>query len=284
MRRAPERKAERRAAGGFLVTTVAAGILALVYWRGGNPRLEGILLALALAGLGYGFVVWGRELLPQGPVEEQREVLPTSEEDRDSFEESLDRPDMVERRKLLTRTLGLAGAAMAAALVFPIRSLGPNPGRTLERTAWRRGSRVVDEKGRLIRAEDVVAGGLLTVFPEGHNHGITAADSQAVLVRVQEGEERPLPGRENWSPEGILGYSKLCTHAGCPVGLYQADTNELLCPCHQSAFNVLDGAAPVFGPATRALPQLPLEVDGEGHLRAMGDFSDPVGPAYWERP
>jgi ubiquinol-cytochrome c reductase iron-sulfur subunit len=284
VRQATERKAERRAAGGFLVTTVAAGILALVYWRGGNPRLEGILLALALAGLGYGFVVWGRELLPQGPIEEQREVLPTSEEDRDSFEESLDRPEMVERRKLLTRTLGLAGAAMAAALVFPIRSLGPSTGRTLERTAWRRGSRVVDEKGRLIRAEDLVAGGLLTVFPEGHNHGISSADSQAVLVRVQEGEERPLPGRENWSPEGILGYSKLCTHAGCPVGLYQADTNELLCPCHQSAFNVLDGAQPVFGPATRPLPQLPLEIDGEGYLRAVGDFSDPVGPAYWERP
>ena len=140
---------------------------------------------------------------------------------------------------------------------------------------------MVDERGRPIKPDDLAVGGLITVFPEGHT---SAADSQAVLVRVEEGAARAKPGRADWSPEGILGFSKLCTHAGCPVGLYQADTNELLCPCHQSAFNVLDGAEPVFGPATRPLPQLPLEIGDDGVLQARGDFSGPVGPAYWERP
>ena len=276
-----ERGAERRAAAGFLLTVVAAGTLAVVYWQGGQPQLEGVLLALALAGLGYGFVVWGRELLPEGHAEEEREVLPTTEDERESFEESFERGGTIQRRKLLTRSLAAAGAALAAAFIFPVRSLGPNPGRTLERTAWRRGSLLVDENDRPVRADDVSEDGLITVFPEGHTHD---ADAQAVLMRLPEGLVRPLPGRQDWSPEGFIAYSKLCTHAGCPVGLYQADTHELLCPCHQSAFDVLDGAQPVFGPATRPLPQLPLEIGEDRVLRARGDFSSPVGPAYWEMP
>ena len=108
-------------------------------------------------------------------------------------------------------------------------------------------------------------------------------DAQTVLVRVGDGTLAPRPGRESWSPEGLLAFSKVCTHAGCPVGLYQADTHQLLCPCHQSAFDVLDRARPTFGPATRALPQLPLVVDDEGYVRAQSDFHEPVGPAYWDR-
>ena len=80
-----------------------------------------------------------------------------------------------------------------------------------------------------------------------------------------------------------IAYSKICTHVGCPVGLYQADTHELLCPCHQSTFDVLDGARPRFGPATRSLPQLPLAVDGDGFLTAQSDFTEPVGPGFWNR-
>jgi ubiquinol-cytochrome c reductase iron-sulfur subunit len=85
-------------------------------------------------------------------------------------------------------------------------------------------------------------------------------------------------------PEGLIAVSKVCTHAGCPVGLYQATTHQLLCPCHQSAFDVLDGAKPVFGPAAAPLPQLPLEIDADGHVRSRGDFVAPIGPAWWSRP
>jgi ubiquinol-cytochrome c reductase iron-sulfur subunit len=103
-----------------------------------------------------------------------------------------------------------------------------------------------------------------------------------VLIRPS-GTLRPRPGREGWTPDGLVAYSKLCTHVGCPVGLYQAQEHLLLCPCHQSTFDVLDGARPVFGPATRSLPQLPLEVDEEGYLYAGGDFSGPTGAGFWDR-
>jgi ubiquinol-cytochrome c reductase iron-sulfur subunit len=176
--------------------------------------------------------------------------------------------------------LGLAAAALGAAAVFPIRSLGPSPGRSLQRTPWRAGTRLVGEDGDPITVEDIPLGGFLTVFPEGH---VGSADGQTVLVRVDPDANRPRPGRKDWAPDGLLAYNKVCTHAGCPVGLYQAASHQLLCPCHQSAFDVLDGARPVFGPATRSLPQLPLAIDAQGYLRARSDYTEPVGPAYWNR-
>jgi ubiquinol-cytochrome c reductase iron-sulfur subunit len=172
----------------------------------------------------------------------------------------------------------IALGALGAAAVFPIRSLGPKPGRSLFQTAWRRGSRLVTSDGTPVAAGDLPIGGVLTVFPEAH---IAAADSQTVLLRVDPVTFRPLPGRETWSPQGYLAYSKICTHAGCPVGLYEQSTNRLFCPCHQSVFDVLEGAKPVAGPATRPLPQLPLEVGPDGVLRAQDDFGQPVGPGYW---
>jgi ubiquinol-cytochrome c reductase iron-sulfur subunit len=108
--------------------------------------------------------------------------------------------------------------------------------------------------------------------------------SQALLIRVDPALLRLPAGRSGWAPRGYIAFSKFCTHAGCPVGLYRASTHKLLCPCHQSTFDVLEGARPVFGPTTRALPQLPLDVDAEGYLRAKGDFSAPVGPGFWELP
>jgi ubiquinol-cytochrome c reductase iron-sulfur subunit len=164
--------------------------------------------------------------------------------------------------------------------VFPIRSLGPAPGRALLTTAWHPGARLVDQDGRLIRTDTLEVGGTLTAFPEHAEH---AADAQVVLIRVADGLLEPRPGRETWSPRGYVAYSKICPHVGCPVGLYQADTHELLCPCHQSTFDVLDGARPNFGPATRSLPQLPLEIDREGFLVAQADFDEPVGPGFWNR-
>jgi ubiquinol-cytochrome c reductase iron-sulfur subunit len=102
-------------------------------------------------------------------------------------------------------------------------------------------------------------------------------------MRVEPGLIVPLPGRETWTPDGYVVYSKICTHAGCPVGLYQRETQQLLCPCHQSSFDVLHHAKPVFGPAAAPLPQLPIELGADGFLRATGDFSEPVGPSFWRR-
>jgi ubiquinol-cytochrome c reductase iron-sulfur subunit len=173
-----------------------------------------------------------------------------------------------------------AGGALALAAVFPIRSLGPAPERALLTTAWRAGVRLVDVDGRPVRVDTLEVGGTTTAFPDHAEH---AADSQVVVIRVEDGAIRPRPGREDWSPRGYIAYSKICPHVGCPVGLYQADTHELLCPCHQSTFDVLDGARPSFGPATRSLPQLPISIDREGFLVAQGDFDEPVGPGFWNR-
>lgn len=264
-------KDEARAAAGFGVTVLAAIGLAVVYAGGGQPQLEGVLLATALAGLAYGFVTWGHRLLPQGPVEQARHDLASTEADRRGVEADFDRGGVVERRTLLKRMLGLAVAALGAAAVFPIRSLGPSPGKSLERTPWKAGSRLVTEDGTPLSADSIPVGGFFTVFPEG---AVGSADGQTVLIRV---EDRSI------GEQGLLAFNKVCTHAGCPVGLYQADTHQLLCPCHQSAFDVLHDARPVFGPATRRLPRLPITVDTQGYLRARSDYLEPIGPAYWNR-
>src|SRR5207244_5347162 len=123
--------------------------------------------------------------------------------------------------------------------------------------------------------------GVVTVWPEDHRD---AADAPTLLIRTRADQQlKPRAGREDWTVGGIVAYSKLCTHVGCPVGLYQAKEGLLLCPCHQSTFDVLDGARPVFGPAARSLPQLPLRIDGDGHVVASGDFAGPTGPGFGDR-
>ena len=184
------------------------------------------------------------------------------------------------RRRFLLRMFGAAAGALGLAAIFPVASLGPRPGNSLFVTKWRKGARVVNEQGRLVMVDDLDVGGVITVFPEGH---VGVADSQTLLIRVSKKSVTTRPGRETWAPEGYVAYSKVCTHAGCPVGLYQQDIERLLCPCHQSTFEVLDGARPVFGPATRSLPQLPLMIDDDGQLRAQDDYNEPIGPGFWNR-
>jgi ubiquinol-cytochrome c reductase iron-sulfur subunit len=275
-----ERRAERRVAISFLVCAAAAVGLAVVYLRGGDPQLEGVLLAVALGGLAVGFVMWANHLMPRGPFVDERHDPAATEEELEEMEADVERGGILTRRKLILRTLAVAVGGLGAAALFPIRSLGPNPGTSLVRTPWRDGLRLVTEDGRPVRIEEVPVEGLVTVFPEGHPG---SADGQAVLVRVAPGLISPLPGREDWAPAGFVAYSKVCTHAGCPVGLYQAESHELLCPCHQSSFDVLHHATPTFGPAAAPLPQLPLRIDTGGFLVARGDFSEPVGPVFWRR-
>ncbi|HYF44815.1 MAG TPA: ubiquinol-cytochrome c reductase iron-sulfur subunit, partial [Acidimicrobiales bacterium] len=187
----------------------------------------------------------------------------------------------VGRRHLLVRMLAVAGGALGVAALFPIRSLGPRPGRGLHTTPYEEGGlRLVTEEGEAVHRDDLAVNGLLTVFPEGHEG---REDSQTLLLNLPEGDLRPREGREDWTVGGLCAFSKVCTHAGCPVGLFEEEIGQLLCPCHQSTFDVRDACRPIFGPATRSLPQLPLATDDEGYLIATGDFSDPVGPGFWDR-
>ncbi len=265
----------------FVVSLAGSITLIVAYARGGQPQVEGIGLFAALGGLGTALVIWGRHLLDTGPDAESRHPLGTTAADREAFEQSLERDQLVGRRRALWGLLAAAGSAFGVALLFPLRSLGPSPGQTLSASPWRRGLRLVDAQDRPVRVSEVPINGLVTVFPQGHPD---SAQGQVALVRVAPGSNRARPGRRDWSPEGLLAYSKVCTHAGCPVSLYLANSHELLCPCHQSSFDVLDGARPVQGPAARPLPQLPLTIDAEGYLAAAGDLSAPIGPAWWNRP
>jgi ubiquinol-cytochrome c reductase iron-sulfur subunit len=276
-------RVELRAAACFVVSFVAAAVLAAVYWEGGQPQAEGILLALALGGIGVGIVLWAKHFMPSGEVEEERHALISSEEDVAAFRSDFQAGESTLRsRRILVATAGGACAALGVAILFPIRSLGPRPGRGLKETAFRGGGvRVVREDGSPVRPDDIEPDGFITVFPEGHTD---AADSPTLLIHFRNGQGfTPREGRQDWTIENIVAYSKICTHAGCPVGLYQAELGLLLCPCHQSTFDVMEWARPVFGPAARSLPQLPLGLDDDGYIVATGDFSGPVGPGFWDR-
>lgn len=276
----PERT-ERAIGVSFAIATLAGVALAVTYWSGGQTQVEGVLLFFCLGGLGFGITLWGKSLMAQGPFVQQRESLVGTEEDQAAFTAAFGRgEESFGRRKFLMRMLLGAVGALGVALVFPIRSLGPNPGRSLFQTQWRKGSRLLRADGSAVRVEDLEVGGVLTVYPEG---GIGSADSQTILLRPSDKSVTTKPGREGWSPAGYLAFSKVCTHAGCPVGLYEHDRQQLLCPCHQSTFDVLQGCKPSFGPATRPLPQLQISADDQGFLHAEGDYTEPIGPGFWNR-
>jgi ubiquinol-cytochrome c reductase iron-sulfur subunit len=263
----------------FAVSAAASIGLTVVYGLGGQPQLEGALILVALGGLALGLILWAHRFLPPGPYVQAREPLSSTSTERRAFAEDLEAgAEAIGRRPFMARMLGLALGAFGVAAIFPIRSLGPSPGRSLFVTEWRRGTRLVKANNEPVSVSDLNVGSIVTVFPEDHPG---SADSQTVLIRVDPNELQAAPGRESWSPDGYVAYSKVCTHAGCPVGLYEQQTGRLFCPCHQSVFDALDGAKPVAGPATRPLPQLPLQVDPEGFLRAQHDFTEPVGPGFW---
>ncbi|HEY3833154.1 MAG TPA: Rieske 2Fe-2S domain-containing protein [Acidimicrobiia bacterium] len=266
----------------FLISALAALGLAVLYWRGGQVQVEGVLLAIAAGCIGIGLILWSHRLLPNAEQVEDREALSGSAEERAAFDEDLQYGHVFTRRALLRASLGTSVVALGIAFLFPLRSLGPRPtDAALNDTPWRPGRRLIGSDGRPVRLADVPQDSLVTVFPDG---ALNSETGQAVLVRVDPTLLQPLPGRAHWSPRGLVAYSKVCTHAGCPVGLYEASTHQLLCPCHQSTFNVLDGAKPIFGPAAQRLPQLPLAVDADGYIYATGGFSEPPGPSFWNRP
>ncbi|HEX2027407.1 MAG TPA: Rieske 2Fe-2S domain-containing protein [Nitriliruptorales bacterium] len=271
----------------FLIAIVGALAFAVVYIRGPEvvpayTQLLGVSAMLAFGGAGAGVVFWAHGLMPQGPDIEKRKFTGPSPEERERTATVLkESTEAIGRRGLLGRLLFGALGAIGVAMLLPFRSLGRAPFPERARTGWKAGRRLVTEDGRPVRIDEMAENSVLTVFPERR---VRDADSQTLLLRLPPEIIRPLEGRESWSPEGHIAYSKVCTHAGCPVGLYQVDTQRLLCPCHHSAFSVLRGATPIFGPATRPLPQLPLGVDREGYLIALGDYDVPVGAGFWTWP
>jgi ubiquinol-cytochrome c reductase iron-sulfur subunit len=255
-------------------------------WSAIFTPLLGATMGLSMLSIGIGLVLYVKKLLPH-------ETAVQDKHDGSHFDRVTTGATLVSaldnsglrRRKVLLGTMGLMGAAFGVMIIAPFGGYlkNPNKGNPLGTTPWADGVRLLRADGTPIRPGDQNAGSLATVFPAVPN-GNRAADSAVMLIRLRPEQLktlRPAPGREGYGYGDYLAYSKICTHAGCPVSLYEQETGRILCPCHQSQFDVTQGAKPVFGPATRSLPQLPITVDSEGYFVARGDFPEPVGPAFW---
>ena len=278
---------ERVIALSFLVGLLLFVAFGWVYWIDAAPWTLGATVGGGFFFVGVGLVAWGKYLMPKGPFVEERHSLANSDADRDAFSAAIVERGggVVKRRKVLGGLLGGGLGVFGVVALFPLlRSLGPLPKDTLFHTDWRAGTFVVDQTGRRIEVGDLAVGSIVTVFPEGlQDTDRGQAVDQTVLIRISNEDFTTQKGRESWAPMGYVAYSKLCTHLGCPVGLYEQQLQLLVCPCHQSMFNVTNGAIPQFGPAPRPLPQLPLYIDSSGYIRSQSDYHEAVGPGFWER-
>jgi ubiquinol-cytochrome c reductase iron-sulfur subunit len=289
--------AERKVAALFMLSLL--GVIAFVFWyflgefrftRPGNAYytpLLGVFMAIALFGVGAGAVLWGKTLMVHEEAVQERHPFGSPDDERASTAEALKKgldDAGVKRRPLLLGTLAL-GAGSLALLPLPfVFGLGrtQNKERVLATTAWREGMRLYRSNGTPVKLGDLQIGGIESVFPDVELPQLRA-DSPVLLVRMRPEELKPTKGQEDWSVDGHIAYSSICTHLGCPVKLYEQQTHHLFCPCHQSTFDASRGAEVLFGPAARPLPQLAISVDDEGYFVAQGDFSEPIGPSYWER-
>lgn len=303
-----EKRAERIVALMFLLSVVGTAVFIAAYFvvtpRGtnifaesGSPQalwwsnlVTGLGFAVAVFFIGAGAIHWAKTLMPDHEVVEERHALRGSDETRaaaasiitDGLNES-----GIARRPLIVTSMVAALAALPLAVLAPLSTLGPLPGNVLHHTFWRKGMRLArDHDGTPIKASDVAMNSIFHIMPEDltpetEHYLEERAKAAAVIVRIDprvgQNEESLANGYN-----GILAFSKICTHVGCPVALYEQQTHHMLCPCHQSTFDVTDGAKVIFGPAHRPLPQLPIEVDAEGYLVAKGDFPEPIGPSFWD--
>lgn len=304
-----ERRAERQVAAMFGISAllVIAFVVAFVFLpihdtddvvasvRDSNLAL-GLTLGFALFLIGAGAIHWAKKLMPDQEVVHERHSLRSTDEVRAAtlaeFEQGAEDSGFG-RRKLIRNSLIGAMLLLPLPAVVLLRDLGPVPGNVKTQTLWGPNVRVMTDspEPRPLRPSDMEIGSLVNGMPEtyeglpeeGPERLNERAKSAIIMVRMLPEEITPKPGRENWSVEGILAFSKICTHVGCPINLYEQTTHNVLCPCHQSTFDLADNAAVIFGPAARPLPQLPLAVDDEGYLVSQSDFTEPVGPSYWER-
>ena len=256
----------------------------------------GLGIALAMLTLGIGTVAWAKYLMNDHELAEARHGIKGSPATRaravEIFKEANEESGFG-RRTLLRGSLITAVLALPIPGIVLLRDLynGNNaaPVDLMSQTMWDKGIRLVrDPSGTPIKASDVTIGSAFHVIPEGLidlKHGMLEEKAKAVVLLMRLPEERLIEAenRKTWSYNGIVAYSKVCTHVGCPVALYEQQTHHLLCPCHQSQFDVTEHCKVIFGPAGRPLPQLPITVDDEGYLVAQSDFNEPVGPSFWER-
>jgi ubiquinol-cytochrome c reductase iron-sulfur subunit len=290
---------------GFIAAYIGLEIGVSTIPKGANPVVAvlrsnvalGTSLSIALLALGAGSIIWVRHLTPNIEIAEERHDLRSDPEDRKAFQREFAEGaaiSQVTRRPLVRRTLLLATAPLALAPLVLLRDLGPLPKTDLRHTAWKKGLRAVTLGGLrpLTPADISTPGSLITVIPEGfQNDDDALAKAGVILIKFAPGELHvptnydggTLVSTMNWTIDNIVAYSKICTHVGCPVALYEQTTHHILCPCHQSTFDAANGANVIFGPAARALPQLPLMLDSAGYIAAASDFTQPVGPSFWER-
>jgi ubiquinol-cytochrome c reductase iron-sulfur subunit len=281
---------------GFLVAYALIGVGNITKVLHSNLAL-GSLLSITLLALAIGATLWVRHLMPEVERVEQRHPMRSDAADKAAFKESwqegADTSQFV-KRPLLRRTLIMATLPLGIAPLFLLRDLGPLPGTSLDHTVWRKGLRLlVYGTGRPITAAEFNSpGSIISVGPEGYlDNDDAMAKAAVIIIKFRPGElvftteNHAVGGKvvEPWTVNDIVAYSKICTHVGCPAALYEQTTHHILCPCHQSTFDATEGAKVIFGPATRPLPQLPIGVDSQGYLIALGDFQEPVGPSFWER-
>jgi ubiquinol-cytochrome c reductase iron-sulfur subunit len=280
------------------VATLPKGANTVVAALRSNLAL-GTSLAVALLALGLGSMIWVRHLTPNIETEEMRHDLQSTPTERAAFQKSFAEGaaiSQITKRPLVRRTMLLATAPLALAPLVLLRDLGPLPQTDLRHTVWRKGLRAVTLGGLrpLTLADISTPGSMITVIPEGYQDNQDAlAKAGVILIKFEPGQLN-VPTRvvggvtvstQNWTlgQNTLVAYSKICTHVGCPVALYEQTTHHILCPCHQSTFDASHGASVIFGPAPRPLPQLPLALDSSGYIVAASDFTQPVGPSFWER-
>ena len=251
----------------------------------------GLGLAFSLLFIGFGAVQWARRLMPDEEVIAERHEFRSEDADRKDFVDTVkERAGTVGlgRRSLIKRSLGLALGLVGLTPLVMLRDLGPLPRKQLETTSWAAGTRLVTDPGdRPLRPEDLEVGSVAQVLPalaQGEERTLENIGKDAVLLIRLRPEEFQLDAKRlSWTHDGIIAFSKICSHMGCAVALYEQQTKHLLCPCHQSTFDVTRAAKVIFGPAARPLPQLAITVDAEGYLVAQQGFTEPIGPSFWER-
>jgi ubiquinol-cytochrome c reductase iron-sulfur subunit len=258
-----------------------------------NTFLLGLGMALGLFGVGFGAVHWAKSLMDGHDLVEFRHGTRGSDATRAKAAEVFHLGNVesgIGRRHLIRNTLIAALAFFPLPGIVVFRDLAPaaDPNDLLKHTIWKKGTRLTkDPTGVPILASEVTLGSVFHVIPDGLNNLEDKLEQKAkaavLLMRLRPEDLHVSPGRETWNYHGIVAYSKICTHVGCPVALYEQQTHHLLCPCHQSQFDITHEAQVIFGPAKRPLPQLPITIDSEGYLVAQSDFHEPVGPSFWER-
>ncbi|MGI9227100.1 MAG: cytochrome bc1 complex Rieske iron-sulfur subunit [Candidatus Nanopelagicaceae bacterium] len=301
-----EKRAERQVASLFALSAISTVgfIYAYVFVKKdsytfipilGEMNVQQLLLGLFMAGgflfIGIGAIAWARQLMPDSEVIAHRHEFRSSDEDRKEFVDTVKSQGAaagIGRRPLIKRTLGAALGLVGLGPVILLRDLGPLPGKELEKTSWKAGTRLVTDPGdRYIKASDLEVGAVVQTLPEvadpEHRSLNDIAKDPVLLIRLRPEDFNLDAERLSWTHEGIIAFSKICSHMGCAVALYEQQTHHLLCPCHQSTFDVTRAAKVIFGPAARPLPQLAITVDAEGYLIAKQPFTEPVGPSFWER-